>query len=127
MAVLLHLLNRDRAFLDANLAVILDEMLGLAARSETKLFGKTAIEGLLPVLPVTRSIRHVSERLPAHDAAPPRSGVEMYTETVEFHMLAEALKLLCNLVLMEEEGRLQAHLDAGLMRKLAQLSAHPMQ
>lgn len=127
MTVLLHLLRKDRAFLDANLADILDEMLGLAARPDTKLFGKSAIEVLLPVLPVTRSVRHVSERLPAGDEPPQRPDITLYTESDDCRILSEALKLLQNLVLVEEPSRLHAHLDAGLQRRLTLLAQHDMQ
>ena len=79
------------------------------------------------MLPKTISIRHVTQRLPGDDVTPAKPGVVFYTEADSRGTLSEALKLLKNLVLIEEPPLLQAHLDAGLYRKLVQLAAHKEQ
>lgn len=127
MAVLLCLLRQDRTFFEVNSPELVDEMLQLAASSHSQRYGKSALEKLLPLLPVTRMIRHISQRLPPPRNTSPPAGVELYEESDDNKMLSEALKLLQNLILLEEPVRLQAHLDSGLLQKLAQQASHAVQ
>lgn len=64
MSVLIQMLLKDKAFLDANTGSIVDEMLRLSANESTRVLGRSALEMLLPVLPVTSTIRHITEQLP---------------------------------------------------------------